>query len=237
MSESPRPPAARTVAIVPALDEEVTIAATVAGLRPHVDRVIVVDNGSRDRTAERASAAGADVVSEPTRGYGRACLAGLARARALSADVVLFADGDGSDDPADAGELLRARAASGAAMVLGVRVPGLREPGAMTGPQRFGNWLAPFLLRRLLGAPFHDMPPLKACDARALERLDLRDTGHGFTIELLIKAHRAGLDVREVPVRCLCRAGGESKVSGTIRGSVRAGVKIVTTVLAHAGRR
>jgi len=234
---SPRSVVARTVAIVPALDEEVTITDTVTGLLPHVDRVVVVDNGSRDRTAERAVAAGADVVSEPTRGYGRACLAGLARARALSAEVVLFADGDGSDDPADAARLLAERARTGAALVLGVREPHLREPGAMTGAQRFGNWLAPFLLRRLLGAPFHDMPPLKACDAHALDRLALRDTGHGFTIELLIKAHRAGLDVREVPVRCRRRAGGESKVSGTLRGSVRAGVKIVSTVLVHAARR
>lgn len=229
--------ARRTVAILPALDEEVTIEDAVRGLRAHVDHVVVVDNGSRDRTAERAAAAGADVVSEPTRGYGRACLAGLARAEALGADVVLFADADGSDDPADAARILAERARTGAAMVLGVRVAELREPGAMTGTQRFGNWLAPLLLRRLLGAPYHDMPPLKACDLRAVRALGLRDVGHGFTIELMIKAHRAGLDVRELPVRCRRRAGGESKVSGTVRGSVRAGVKIVTTVLVHAARR
>jgi glycosyltransferase involved in cell wall biosynthesis len=225
------------VAIVPALDEEDTIAETVRGLVPVVDRVLVVDNGSTDETSRVAREAGAEVVTEPRRGYGRACLAGMARAAALGASVVLFADGDGSDHPGDAARLLAALARDGGDLVLGVRTRALAEPGSMTPVQRFGNWLAPALIRVLLGADYHDMPPLKACRRDALDALGLTDTTYGFTIELLIKAHRARLRVSEIPVRCRRRLGGESKVSGTLRGSARAAGKILWTVAVHATAR
>ena len=220
----------RIVAIMPALDEEACVGDVVRGIAPHVDVVVVVDNGSRDRTASVAREAGADVVAAPVRGYGRACLAGLARARALEADVVLFLDADGSDAPADAPRLIDPVVRGDVDLALGRRRRGLVEPGAMTSVQRFGNWFGPALMRIGLGAPYHDMPPFKACSLAALELLGLSDTGHGFTIELLIKAHRAGLRVVEIDVRCRARMGGVSKVSGTVVGASRAAAKIVSTI-------
>ena len=169
-------------ALVPALDEEHCIADVVDGIRPYVDVVIVVDNGSADRTAAVAREHGANVVEEPRRGYGRACLAGMARARELGAHVVLFLDGDGSDDPSDAPRVLEGVVRGESDLVLGVRRHDLVEPGAMTPVQRFGNWFAPALMRVLLGSRYTDMPPFKACSLDALERLGMTDTGHGFTI-------------------------------------------------------
>jgi len=198
--------------------------------------VIVVDNGSVDATAQRAQEAGADVVSEPRRGYGRACLAGLARARELEADVVLFLDGDGSDDPDDAPRLLGPVREGKVDLALGARAATLIEDGAMTPVQRFGNWLAPLLMRWTMGAPYHDMPPFKACSMAALDSLALADVGHGFTIELLVKAHTRRLRVVELPVRCRARRGGVSKVSGNLRGASRAAAKIITTIARHAAR-
>jgi glycosyltransferase involved in cell wall biosynthesis len=227
---------ARVIALVPALNEEHCIANVVAGIAPHVDRVIVVDNGSVDATARIALENGAEVVSEPRRGYGRACLAGLARARELGAAVVLFLDGDGSDDPADADRLLQPVVDGAIDIALGARRREWIEEGAMTPVQRFGNWFAPLLMRWTTGATYHDMPPFKACSMDALDRLALADTGHGFTIELLMKAHAIGLRVVEVPVRCRARSGGVSKVSGTALGASRAAVKIVTTIGRYAGR-
>lgn len=228
-------PRVTVVAVVPALDEEGSIPDVVRGIAPHVDYVVVVDNGSRDRTAAVARAAGADVVVEPRRGYGQACLAGVARARELRVDVVVFLDADGSDDPDDAPALLAPVLGGGADLALGVRVHanGDVERGAMTPVQRFGNWFAPLLMRVAVGARYRDMPPFKVVRADALERLALRDTGHGFTIELLLKAHEQRMRVVEIGVRCRVRRAGVSKVSGTLRGTVRATAKIVSTILRH----
>jgi len=227
---------ARVVALVPALDEEHCIADVVRGITASVDRVIVVDNGSVDATARLALAAGADVVSEPRRGYGRACLAGLARARELEAQIVLFLDGDGSDDPADAERLLRPVIDDQVDITFGLRRADLVERGAMTPVQRFGNWLAPFVMRWSMGASYHDMPPFKACSMATLDALALADTGHGFTIELMVKAHHARMRTLEIPVRCRARRGGVSKVSGTLRGASRAAAKILSTIARHATR-
>ena len=224
-------------AIIPALDEEGCIAEVVEGIAPHVTHVIVVDNGSVDATAERARAAGAVIVLEARRGYGRACLAGLLRARELGADVALFLDGDGSDDPGDAPRLLEGVLGGRVDIALGVRRRDRVEPGAMTPVQRFGNWLAPLLIRVAIGARYRDMPPFKACSIEALDTLDLRDTGHGFTIELMMKAYLAKLRVVEVEVCCRVRRAGVSKVSGTARGASRAAVKIVTTIARYATAR
>ncbi len=221
-------------AILPALDEEAVIATVVHGVRPFVDRVIVVDNGSADRTAERAAEAGADVVREARRGYGSACLAGVARARQLGATVLVFLDADGSDDPSDLPSVLSPVVTGQADLVLGVRAARLMEPGSMSAVQRVGNLLAPLFMRWTLGADYHDMPPQKAITRAALDRLDVRDTGHGFTIELLLKAHQQELRRREVDVHWRRRAGGESKVSGTLGGSARAAFKIVSCVGRHA---
>ena len=223
------------VAIVPALDEEANIGDVVQGIARHVERVIVVDNGSTDATARLARDAGADVVVEPRRGYGRACLAGLARARAVGATTVLFLDADGSDDPDDAPLLLGPVLSGACDLALGRRDPARTEAGAMTPAQRFGNWFAPLLMRLTMGAPYRDMPPFKACTMAALESLELADVGHGFTIELLVKAHLRDLAAIEVLVSCRARRAGESKVSGTLRGSVRAGGKILSTIARHGG--
>jgi glycosyltransferase involved in cell wall biosynthesis len=222
-------------AVVPALDEAGAIGEVVRGLRAHADQVIVVDNGSRDATAAIARAAGADVVWEPRRGYGRAMLAGIARARGLGAGVIVTADADGSDDPADLPRLLAPLSSGRADLVLGVRAD--VEACAMTPVQRFGNWFAPLAMRLLAGARYADMPPFKAIRASALDRLQLEDTGHGFTIELLLEAHAARLRVVEIDVRCRARRAGVSKVSGTLVGSARASAKILWTILRHGRRK
>jgi glycosyltransferase involved in cell wall biosynthesis len=223
------------VAVLPALDERETVGDVVRGLRrTRVDRVIVVDNGSRDDTGKVAEAAGAHVIREPRRGYGSACIAGIDRAVGLGATVVVLLDADGSDDPSDLASVLDPVLAGRADLSLGVRNPKSIEPGAMTPSQRFGNWLAPRLMFVATGARYSDMPPFKAITAQALARLELRDKGHGFTVELLLKAHACGLSVSEVPVQCRRRAGGRSKVSGTLLGTLRASVKIVTTIGRHS---
>lgn len=197
------------VAVIPALDEAGSIGDVVEGLGALVDAVVVVDNGSQDDTAAVARRHGALVEREPRRGYGAACLRGVARAVALDASVVLLLDADGSDDPDDAPRLLAA-VADGADLALGVRTRETTEPGAMTNTQRFGNWFAPLLMRLAVGARYHDMPPFKAIRREALERLKLADTGHDFTVELLLAAHREGLNVVELPVKCRARRAGES---------------------------
>jgi glycosyltransferase involved in cell wall biosynthesis len=221
-------------AVVPALDEEGSIGDVVRALASHVDRVIVVDNGSGDATSEVATRAGAHVVVERERGYGAACLRGIDEARSIGARTLLFLDADGSDDPADAPRLLAPLSKGDADLVVGVRA--VVEPGAMTGTQRFGNWLAPWLMRTLFGAPFHDMSPFKAIDLRVVDGMKLRDRRHGFTIELMLRAHAMGLRITEVPVRCRRRRAGASKVSGTVVGAARAAVKIVSTIAKHALR-
>jgi glycosyltransferase involved in cell wall biosynthesis len=222
------------VAVIPALDEEASIGAVVAGILRHADACVVVDNASRDATADVARAAGADVVREPRRGYGSACLAGVARARALGATIVLFLDADGSDDPDDAPELLEPIARGDFDLVLGVRTPASTEPGAMRPVQRFGNWLAPRLMRIAVGARYHDMPPFKAIRRDALDRLALSDAGMGYIVEMLLKAHAMELRVLEVEVKCRARRTGSSKVSGTVRGTLRASAKIVSSIARHA---
>jgi glycosyltransferase involved in cell wall biosynthesis len=226
--------AGRRVAVIPALDEEDAIGGVVAGIRPQVDAVVVVDNGSRDATAERALGAGAEVVREPRRGYGAACLAGVKRARHLGAGVVLYLDGDGSDDPADAPRLLGPVERGEADLVLGVRRQADRA--TMATVQRFGNWFAPMLMRRLLGANYRDMPPFKAISADALDRLALDDAGMGYIIQMLLRAHALRLRVVEVEVACRPRRAGVSKVSGTVAGTLRASAKILWSIGRHAVR-
>jgi glycosyltransferase involved in cell wall biosynthesis len=222
------------IAVVPALDEEGNIEGVVRGALDHVDAIVVVDNGSRDRTAEIARTAGADVVSETRRGYGAACLAGVKRARELGATIILFMDGDGSDDAREAPLLLAPVERGDADLVLGIRTRRTTEVGAMTPVQRFGNWFAPRLMRLTIGARYDDMPPFKAISVDALDRLALTDAGMGYIIEMLLKAHTLGLRVDQIEVACRARKSGHSKVSGTVRGTLRAGVKITTSILRHA---
>lgn len=225
--------------IIPALNEERSIAATLDEFHAAAGQacialaqVIVVDNGSADQTGEVARKHGAQVVAEPRRGYGRACLAGIA-ALDPRAKIIAFMDADGSDDPADFARLLAPIERNEADLVLGSRVLGQREAGALTPQQRCGNRLATSLLRLLFGARYTDLGPFRAIRRDALGQLGMRDTNFGWTVEMQIKAQRQGLRVREVPVRYRRRRGGQSKVSGTVRGAVLAGAKIIWTVLRY----
>lgn len=224
----------RFALIIPALNEEAVIGPTLDALRgAPLAQLIVVDNGSTDRTAEVARAHGAEVSAEPRRGYGRACLAGMAALRA-DITVVGFMDGDGSDDPADLPRLLDPISDREADMVLGSRVLGTREAGALTPQQRFGNALATGLLRLIHGGRYTDLGPFRAIRRDALDRLCMCDTNYGWTIEMQIKAARKGLRVKEIPVGYRKRRAGQSKISGTIRGTFSAGAKIIWTILRYS---
>lgn len=223
----------KVCAIIPALDEEQGIVPVLRDLPNWVDRVIVVDNGSTDGTAAAARQAGAHVVSEPRRGYGAACLCGLGEIG--EADIVLFLDADYSDRPDLAGLLVDPVARGRADMVIGARGRDGREPGALTPQQRFGNGLACALIRVFWRVETTDLGPFRAISAAALDGLDMRDTGFGWTVEMQVKAARQGLRVIEVPVPYRRRTG-RSKISGTLAGSLRAGSKILT-VIARAALR
>ncbi len=224
----------RVAIILPALNEEAAIGGTLAGLAGlGAEQIIVVDNGSTDRTGEVARAGGAEVVSEPRRGYGRACLAGIAELRGKISTVV-FIDADGSDDPRDLPRLLGPIERGKADLVLGSRLRGEREPGALPPQQHLGNIIAIGMLRLIVGAQHTDLGPFRAIRREALERLEMRDTGFGWTIEMQIKAHRKGLRTIEIPVNYRRRRAGTSKISGNAVSVVRAGSKIVWTILRNA---
>lgn len=222
-------------AIIPALDEAETIAAVVDQVAAHVDHVIVVDNGSRDQTATVAGTAGADVIFEPQRGYGAACLAAIASLRDRpDADIALFIDADGQSDPADIPRLLEPIKSGDAELIMGSRALGA-ERGSLNTVQRFGNWLASRLLATLYGASATDLGPTRAITLGALRSLEMRERGFGWTIEMQARAALIGLRVGEVPVGYRQRAAGKSKISGTIKGSAKAGARILWTL--HTARR
>jgi glycosyltransferase involved in cell wall biosynthesis len=221
----------RISVIIPALDEEEAIGRVIAEIPPIVDEVIVVDNGSRDRTAEVARTAGARVVSEPRRGYGRACLAGVAAAD--RPDVIVFLDGDHSDYPAQLPEVLTPILEGRADMVIGSRTLGGHEPGAHPWHAVVGTRLCVVFMNLTAGSKATDLGPFRAITAEALGRLDMRDPDFGWTVEMQIKAARAGLRVVEVPVDYRPRIG-RSKVSGTVLGTVGAGTKILALIARYA---
>lgn len=218
--------------VIPALNEEDPIADVVRAVAAsNIPReIIVVDNGSKDRTAERARQAGAKVVSEPRHGYGRACAAGVC-AISPDCDIVVFMDGDGSDCPEFVSQLVNPIAAGTQDFVIGSRTRGQREPGSMNFQQVASGYLAGFLLRLLYGVRYTDMCPFRAIRRTALERLGMREETYGWNLEMQMRAARSGLRILEVPVNHRCRAGGQSKVSGTLRGTFLAGTRIITTLL------
>lgn len=216
--------------IIPALDEEASIGHLLEQLPcGRFAPIIVVDNGSRDRTAEAAHAAGARVVREPRRGYGQACLTGLEH-MPREIQAVAFMDADLSDDPQDLARLLETLDLGGYDLVIGSRDLGRAEAGALKPLQRFGNWLATRLIRGLWGVRFTDLGPMRVITREALEYLEMRDRDFGWTVEMQAKAAKLGLRVAEVPVHYRRRAAGRSKVSGTVTGSARAGAKILWTI-------
>ena len=220
--------------VIPALNEEQAIGRVIADIPSWVDTIIVADNGSTDRTVETARAAGATVTHEPDAGYGAACLAGIAALPPV--DVVVFLDGDYSDFAQDMAGLVDPLTADGVDLVIGSRALGEREPGSLTPQQVFGNWLATRLIRLIWGVHFTDLGPFRAIRTPALQRLAMRDRDYGWTVEMQIKAAAAGLETRETPVRYRRRIG-VSKVSGTLKGTVMAGYKILTTIGRYALRR
>ncbi len=216
----------RVDVVIPALDEEAVIGEVVRAIpRPPVRGIYVVDNGSRDATARVAREAGAIVISEPRRGYGSACLAGIG---ALPADteIVVFLDADGSDDPSELAALIQPIVRDRADLVIGSRALGTVERGALTPQQRIGNAIAAAWLRTRFGQPATDLGPFRAIRRSALAALGMVDTNYGWTIEMQIKAARAGLRYAEVPAAYRRRVG-ESKVSGTVRGVLGASYKIL----------
>jgi hypothetical protein len=223
----------RVAVVIPALDEEASLPRVLGDLPPV--RVVVVDNGSSDGTARVAAAAGAEVVREPRRGYGRACLAGLAHLRADPPDVVAFLDADYSDHPEELPALLAPIAEGRADLVIGSRVLGERQAGALLPQARFGNLLACALIRWIYRQRYTDLGPFRAIRWSSLESLGMADTNFGWTVEMQVKAARRGLRVAEVPVRYRRRIG-RSKITGTVAGTVRAGVKILYTVFRYAVR-
>ena len=221
--------------IIPALNEAGNIGALVreAWSGP-VTWVIVADNGSTDDTAAEAWAAGAVVVAEPRRGYGYACAAGSTRALEFGADVLVYMDGDGSARPEELPRLLEPLERGAADLVLGSRVLGGAASGALAPHQRLGNALSAALMRRLYGIAVTDLGPYRAIRAGLLRDLDMREMTYGWPTEMTVKAARRGARVVEAPVSWANRRGGRSKVSGTVRGSVLAGVYILGVTLRYA---
>jgi glycosyltransferase involved in cell wall biosynthesis len=224
--------AAKVSVIIPALNEEEPIAEVVhACLTTGIpEEVIVVDNGSTDRTAQHARAAGARVVSEPIPGYGRACAAGV-RALSPQTDIVVFLDGDGSDCPELMERLVRPIAEREYDFVIGSRTRGEREPGSMNAQQILSGRAAGWLLRLLYHVHYTDMSPFRGIRRDLLDRLGMKEMTYGWNLEMQMRVARTRQRILEVPVKHRCRTGGESKVSGTMRGTFVAGARIIATLI------
>jgi glycosyltransferase involved in cell wall biosynthesis len=228
----------RTSVIIPVFNERESLPLVVGAIpRERVDEIVVVDNGSTDGTSLVARGLPVRLVREDRRGYGSACLAGIAALEPSPPDVVVFLDGDFSDHPEEMPALLDAVAA-GADLVIGSRSLGRREPGALLPQARFGNALACFLIDRIFGFRFTDLGPFRAIRWGALKRLEMEDRTFGWTVEMQVKAVRRGLTIAEVPVSYRRRVG-VSKITGTLSGTVRAGAKILWTIARYgvAGRK
>ena len=226
------PPAAL---IIPALNEEASVGRVISSVpRDLIRWILVVDNGSSDHTAEVAKSAGATVISEPKRGYGNACLAGLSNLPE-EAEAVVFMDADFSDYPEEMRSILSALYAENADLVIGSRVLGQREAGSLTPQQRIGNWIATLLVQTLYGFRYTDLGPFRAIRVNALKHLKMQDRNYGWTVEMQVKAVQQSFKIVEVPVSYRRRIG-YSKVSGTVSGSLKAGIKILWTIAKLAWR-
>jgi glycosyltransferase involved in cell wall biosynthesis len=224
--------------VIPALNEEDALRHLLAELSPDLAQwMIVVDNGSTDATAAVARAARAVVVSEPVRGYGRACWRGFKTAVECGADIVVFMDGDGSDDPADLPLMLAPVIEGGADLVMGSRVSKRSEPGAIPPQARMGNWLVSRLISLMYQVRLHDIGSFRVVRCSALSALRMREMTFGWPVEMVVKAARARYRVVEVSLHYRRRSHGRSKVAGTLSGSVRAAYFMLWTMIRYAGSR
>lgn len=226
------PPRPSVRVIIPALNEAASIQKVLGALPAEwVDEVIVVDNGSADDTAEIAARAGATVVCQAERGYGAACLAGIA-ALDSTTEIVVFLDADFSDYPEDLALLLEPLIKNTADLVLSTRMGMPEARQALTPQQRWGNWLAVTLMRWRFGYQYSDLGPFRAIRYAALKSMGMQDRNYGWTVEMQIRAIRQGLRVVEVPMRYRVRIG-RSKISGTVKGTILAGAKILYTIFRY----
>lgn len=220
----------RVAAVIPVLDEAGAIGAVVGEIpREWIDEIIVVDGGSRDGTAAVAAGAGARVVVERRPGYGRACAVGAAEAVAQGAEILVFLDGDGGDRPEMIPSLLAPLLDAGADFAIGSRLRGRRERGSMGLHQILAGRLFGILTGLVCGVRYTDMCALRAIRVESLRRLDMRETTYGWNLEMQMRAARAGLKIREIPVPYRRRLAGRSKVAGTVRGTLKAGFRLLVT--------
>jgi glycosyltransferase involved in cell wall biosynthesis len=221
--------------IIPAFNEAASIAQVIRELPPTVSEIIVVNNNSDDKTAENAALAGATVLHEQRKGYGYACLCGMEYIAKQSKlpDVIVFVDGDYSDYPEELTKIVRPILEENIDFVVGARKKELREPGAMTPQQVFGNALATFLMRLFFRANFTDLGPFRAIKYEKLKELQMEDKTYGWTVEMQLKVLRKKMTYTEVPVRYKKRIG-ISKVSGTVKGTIFAGLKILSWIFKYS---
>jgi glycosyltransferase involved in cell wall biosynthesis len=214
--------------IIPAYNEEGSIAKVIKDIPDHVEEVIVIDNCSTDKTSEEVLKAGATALYESNMGYGNACLKGLdyIKSQDLPTDIVVFLDGDYSDYPEQLNDLIKPILQDDIDLVIGARVKSRREDGAMTFPQLFGNWLATNLMKLFFNSRFTDLGPFRAIKYKKLLQLNMEDKTYGWTVEMQLKALKQGFSYTEIPIDYRNRIG-VSKVSGTVKGAVMAGVKIL----------
>ena len=224
--------------VIPALDEADSVGGSVTALREQTDAPIyVVDNGSTDGTAEVASAAGAVVVSEPRRGYGYACLAGSRAALEAGAEVLVYFDADQSSRPDELDRVLAPIDAGTADLVLGSRLLGTVESGSMAPHQRFGNWMTAAMMRRIYRIEVTDLGPFRAIRSEVFTGLEMSEMTFGWPTEMTLRCATTGARIVEVPVTWQARLAGESKVSGTVTGSVKAAWHILGVTVRFARRR
>lgn len=223
--------------IIPAYNEESSIGLVVKDIPDYADEVIVVSNNSTDNTEKVAAESGATVLTEDRKGYGYACLKGMDYIANLteSTDIIVFLDGDYSDYPEEMTNLLKPITEDNYDFVIGARVKHLREKGSMTFPQIFGNWLATFLMKLIYGAKYSDLGPFRAIKYDKLLALNMEDKTYGWTVEMQLKALKHKLKYTEVEVNYRNRIG-DSKVSGTVKGAVMAGIKIIGWIFKYAVR-
>ncbi|MDX1472153.1 MAG: glycosyltransferase family 2 protein [Flavobacteriaceae bacterium] len=228
----------KIVVIIPAFNEEKSIGLVINDIPKMVDEVIVVSNGSTDQTQEVAAKAGATVLVENRKGYGWACLKGMdyiSTSETLP-DIVVFLDGDYSDYPEELPKLVNPILKNEVDFVIGARVKRLRERGSMTFPQIFGNWLATTLMKIMFSSRFTDLGPFRAIKYSKLIALNMEDKTYGWTVEMQLKALRQKLRYTEIPVKYRNRIG-DSKVSGTVKGAIFAGIKILGWIFKYSFKK